>query len=685
MGERFDSIYSHGFIRAAVCIPLLRVADPAYNMEQTLGLARRASEAGVAVALFPELGLSAYSNEDLFHQDALLQASEQALGKLVEMSKALRPVLIVGCPLQIAGKLFNCAAIIHAGRLLGLSPKTYLPNYREFYEKRQFTSGFDALLKEVSLLGQRVPFGNDLLFEATNVPNFKLHAEICEDVWAPIPPSTYAALAGATVLTNLSASNITIGKADYRRSLCASQSGKCIAAYLYSAAGPGESTTDLAWDGHALIYENNDLLAEAERFSDCEQMIVVDLDLDRLTQDRMRTTTFNDAVRDCRERVLAIRRVQFEWSIPKETLLLQRNVARFPYVPSDSRERDQRCYEAYNIQVHSLIKRLSSTGTQHVVIGVSGGLDSTQALIVAAKAMDRLKLPRQNILAFTMPGFATSTQTRTNAHTLMKALGITAGEIDIRPACMQMFKDIGHPYAKGEQVYDVTFENVQAGERTSHLFRLANLHKGLVLGTGDLSELALGWMTYGVGDHMSHYNVNVSVSKTLIQYLIRWVIKAGQFDAATNATLQGILDTEISPELVPHATGDSTRPAQKTAETVGPYELQDFNLYYTTRYGFAPSKIAFLALHAWGDKNRGDWPNLLPPEKRTDYDLRAIKKWLEVFIVRFFKLSQFKRSAIPNGPKVGSGGSLSPRGDWRAPSDAEAEVWLNELRQNVPS
>ncbi len=684
MRERFHSLYSHGFIKAAVCIPSLRVADPVFNVERMLHLARQASEEGVAVALFPELGISAYSNEDLFHQTALLEASKSGLERLLKTSESLTSVLVVGCPLRFDSKLFNCGVVLYRGRVLGIAPKTYLPNYREFYEKRQFTSAIEAISGEVRLFGQDVPFGNELVFAASSPANFQLHVEICEDVWAPIPPSTYAALAGATVLLNLSASNITIGKADYRRNLCASQSGKCIAAYMYSAAGPGESTTDLGWDGHALIYENNDLLAEAERFAAHEQVLVADIDLERLTQDRMRMTTFNDAVRDCRERVRAIRRVPFEFQTPTGELPLQRKIARFPYVPSDPRERDQRCYEAYNIQVHGLLKRLSSTGTKKIVLGISGGLDSTQALIVAAKAMDRLGWPRKNILAYTMPGFATSQLTLTNARNLMHALGVTAGEIDIKPACMQMFRDINHPFARGEHVYDVTFENVQAGERTSHLFRLANLHQGLVLGTGDLSELALGWMTYGVGDHMSHYNVNVSVSKTLIQYLIRWVISSKQFDDGTSATLQGILDTEISPELVPHAKGDSTRPAQKTAETVGPYELQDFNLYYLTRYGFATSKVAFLALNAWGERNRGDWPDLLPPEKRTEYDLPTIKKWLEVFLYRFFKISQFKRSAIPNGPKVGSGGSLSPRGDWRAPSDSEAEAWLSELRENVP-
>ncbi len=684
MSERFYSIYSHGFVRAAVCVPSLRVPEPHYNVERTLRLARQASEAKVGLALFPELGISAYSNEDLFHQDALLEATVDALARLVKESEPLTPVFIVGAPLRFDQRLFNCAVVIYRGHVLGLIPKTYLPNYREFYEKRQFTSGADAVSREVRFLGHPVPFGSDLLFQAENLEGFCLHVEICEDVWAPIPPSCHAALAGATILANLSASNITIGKAEYRRSLCASQSGRCIAAYLYSAAGPGESTTDLAWDGHALIYENSDLLAEAERFAEQEQMIAADIDLERLIQDRMRLTTFHDAVRLCRERVEAIRSIPFEFRIPAGEARLERQVPRFPYVPADTRERDQRCYEAYNIQVHGLLKRLNSTGTKRLVVGISGGLDSTQALIVAAKAMDRLHLPRKNILAYTMPGFATSSLTLNNARNLMNALGVTAGEIDIRPSCKQMFQDIGHPFAKGEPVYDVTFENVQAGERTSHLFRLANLHQALVLGTGDLSELALGWMTYGVGDHMSHYNVNVSVAKTLIQYLIRWVISSGQFDQLTNATLQAILDTEISPELVPHATGDSTRPAQKTAETIGPYELQDFNLYYISRYGFRPSKVAFLALQAWGDKNRGDWPDLLPPEKRTAYDLPSIKKWLQVFLHRFFQLSQFKRSAIPNGPKVGSGGSLSPRGDWRAPSDASSEVWLRELRENVP-
>jgi NAD+ synthase (glutamine-hydrolysing) len=684
MGKPFHSIYSHGFARVAVGVPAVKVADALFNGERTVALARRAHEAGAAVALFPELGLSSYTAEDLFHQDALLDAVHEALARLVAASRELRPLLLVGAPLRVESKLFNCAVAVHAGRVLGVTPKSYLPNYREFYEKRQFAAARDAVAAEIALFGARVPFGPDLIYEAEGVPGLLVHAEICEDVWTPIPPSTFAALAGATVLCNLSASNITIGKADYRRALCAAQSGKCLAAYLYSAAGPGESTTDLAWDGHALIYENGELLCESRRFADDEQLIFADVDLERLLQDRMRQGSYTDAAGDHRQALRALRRVPFAFAPPGGDLPLQRNVERFPYVPDDPATRDARCYEAYNIQVHGLLKRLSATGIKQIVIGVSGGLDSTQALIVAAKTMDRLGLPRTNILAYTMPGFATSDRTRANAHALMAALGVTAAEIDIRPSARQMLADIGHPYARGEQLYDVTFENVQAGERTSHLFRLANFHDALVLGTGDLSELALGWATYGVGDHMSHYNVNASVPKTLIQHLIRWVIRDAQFDETTNATLQSVLDTEISPELVPATDGATGEPAQSTEAKIGPYALQDFNLYYITRYGFRPSKVAFLAHHAWSEASRGRWPEGLPEARRVAYDLATIKRWLGVFLFRFFQISQFKRSAVPNGPKVGSGGSLSPRGDWRAPSDSEARVWLEELRENVP-
>jgi NAD+ synthase (glutamine-hydrolysing) len=685
MDNPFYSIYSHGFIRATVAVPFVRVADPAYNVERILRLARRASEIHAAVALFPELGISAYSNEDLFHQDALLDATRSALASVVDASRDVSPVLLIGAPLRFEQKLFNCAIVIYRGRVLGMVPKTYIPNYREFYEKRQFTSARDALQREAPFLDQMVPFGNDLIFEASNVPGFTLHVEICEDIWSPIPPSTHGALAGATILANLSASNITAGKTDYRRLLCASQSAKCISAYMYSAAGPGESTTDLAWDGYAVVYENNDLLAESQRFAREEQLIVADIDLDRLVQDRMRTTSFNDAVSDYRRQCAKMRRVSFEFQIPAGEIDLIRNVPRFPYVPIDASVLDERCFEVYNIQVHSLIKRLAAAAVDKVVIGISGGLDSTQTLIVAARAMDLMGLTRSNILGYTMPGFATSAVTNSNAHRLMKALGVTANEIDIKPSCMQMFRDIGHPFASGELVYDVTFENVQAGERTSHLFRLANLRHAIVLGTGDLSELALGWTTYGVGDQMSHYNVNASVPKTLIQHLIRWISKTELFDSHTNSILQSILDTEISPELVPDENGTADKPAQRTESIIGPYELHDFYLYYISRFGFRPSKVGYLAYHAWSDRAHGFWPEFLPEHKRNQYDLRAIKHWFEVFLYRFFKISQFKRSALPNAPKVGSGGSLSPRSDWRAPSDSEATVWLDELRRNMPA
>ncbi len=677
----FHSLYKHGFLRVAVAVPDVRVADPNFNAQKTLELARQASDQGVALALFPELGISAYSNEDLFHQDALLDATKVALNQIIEASRDLTPILLVGAPLRFEGALYNCALAIYRGQILAVTPKTYLPNYREFYEKRQFTSGAAALFDSVEICGQSAPFGSNLVVCAGNVADFAFHMEICEDVWTPLPPSTFAALAGATVLTNLSASNITIGKAEYRKNLCASQSGKCVAAYLYSCAGPGESTTDVAWDGHALIYENNELLAESQRFPSEAQLIFADLDLERLAQDRMRLSSFHDTQQLHREALKLWRRVDFEFQIPGGELALHRQIERFPYVPNDPRVRDERCFEAYNIQVHGLMKRLQSIKGEKIVIGVSGGLDSTHALIVAAKTMDRLGLPRKNILGFTMPGFATSDGTKSNAHDLMNALGITAAEIDIRPSCLQMLKDLGHPFSNGEPVYDITFENVQAGERTSHLFRLANFHNGIVLGTGDLSELALGWCTYGVGDHMSHYNVNASVPKTLIQFLIRYVISTRQFDDTANATLQAILDTEISPELVP---GTEEAAIQSTESKVGPYELQDFNLYYISRYGFRPSKVAFLSYSAWGDKSLGSWPGDLSETKRNQYGLSQIKHWLDVFCFRFFGISQFKRTCVPNGPKVGSGGSLSPRGDWRAPSDAESVVWLEELRTNVP-
>jgi NAD+ synthase (glutamine-hydrolysing) len=677
----FQSIYSHGYARISACVPRVKVAGPEFNAQRTIAMAREAAADHAALAIFPELGLSGYSCEDLFHQDALLDATEQALGQVAHETGNLGTVLVLGAPLRFESKLFNCAIVMHRGKILGMVPKSYLPNYREFYEKRQFTSGFEASRREVQLLGHEVPFGSELVFEAADLPGFALHVEICEDLWTPIPPSSWGALAGATVLANLSASNITIGKAAYRRELCMGQSGKCIAAYIYAGAGQGESTTDLAWDGHAIICENANLLAESERFRDGEQRISADIDLDRLRQERMQMTSFNDAAAHYRERLASSRHISFVLGMPEQTVPLRREVPRFPYVPGNARERDDRCFEAYNIQVAGLEQRLRATGIKKLAIGVSGGLDSTQALIVACRTMDRIKLARSNILAFTMPGFATGDTSKSNAWKLMKSLGVTAQEIDIRPSSRQMFQDIKHPFAQGNPVHDVTFENVQAGERTSHLFRLANRNDALVLGTGDLSELALGWNTYGVGDQMSHYNVNASVPKTLVQHLIRWEVDRGEVSEDARAVLREILSAEISPELIP---ASSEGKVQRSEDVVGPYELQDFHLYYTLRYGFRPSKVAFLALHAWGDKGGGAWPPGFPETGRREYKLVEIKKWLAIFLHRFFATSQFKRSAMPNAPKVGSGGSLSPRADWRAPSDSDATVWLEELERNVP-
>jgi len=678
-GNDFFNIYAHGFIRAAVCIPEVKVADPEFNLRATLKLVRQAAANHAVFALFPELGISAYSNEDLFHQEALLRAVREALGKIVAASRRLRPVIVVGAPLQVDDRLFNCGVVIHRGRILGVAVKSYLPNYREFYERRQFTPAEEAIATAIALCGQQdIPFGADLIFTARNIPHWKFYLEICEDVWVPIPPSSFAALAGATLIGNLSASNITIGKSEYRQHLAANQSARCVAAYLYAAAGPGESTTDLAWDGHAMIHENGNLLAESARFAPAAQIIYADIDLDRLAQDRMRLTSFSQNARSHGKRVRAFRTVGFDIDAPRGArILLDREYPRFPYIPADPGKRDQRCYEAYNIQVQGLAKRLQAAGIGNVVIGVSGGLDSTHALIVAARTMDLLKLPRGNIKAYTMPGFATTDKTYTNSLRLMKVLGVEANELDIRPSCRQMLKDVGHPFVQGKPVYDITFENIQAGERTSHLFRLANMRQALVVGTGDLSELALGWCTYGVGDHMSHYNVNASVPKTLIQHLIRWVADTELLSAATSAVLSDILNTEISPELIPGAAG--AQPAQKTEAVIGPYELQDFNNFYVTRFGYLPTKIAFLAYCTWRDAGRGAWPDI-PEEKRHAYAIGEIKHWLEVYLYRFFKTSQFKRSCIPNGPKVGSGGSLSPRGDYRAPSDSEAAVWMDNAR-----
>ena len=676
----FFNLYNHGLIRVAVGIPEVRVAEPAFNGARTIEVMEQAEREKAILALFPELGISAYSCEDLFHQQALLDSSLEALRNILKASEPLNLISVVGIPLRIDHLLFNCAVVFSRGKILGIVPKTFLPNYREFYEYRQFAPAAAAISSAVDILGQSdVPFGQNLLFQPEKQREFTFFVEICEDLWVPIPPSSSAALAGATVILNLSASNITIAKDEYRHNLVANQSARCIAGYLYTAAGTGESTTDLAWDGHAMVYESGVLVADSERFRYDSQLITAELDLERLTLERMRQNSFGQSMQHRREELRQFRRILFGLDWPRGgRLLCKRQIDRFPYVPSDPAVRDRRCYEAYNIQVQGLVKRLKSSKVSKVVIGISGGLDSTHALIVAARAMDVLKLPRSNILAYTMPGFATSQNTLVNATALMAAVGCESHELDIRPSCEQMLRDIGHPYAKGESVYDVTFENVQAGERTSHLFRLANMQQALVLGTSDLSELALGWCTYGVGDHMSHYAINASVPKTLMQFLIRWVDETNQLGKKASQILRAILETDFSPELIPADPHGGELTTQRTEDVIGPYELQDFTLYYITRFGYRPSKVAFLSYCCWRDRSLGQWPDV-PEIKRHQYAIADIKHWLSVFAWRFFQISQFKRSCIPNAPKVGSGGSLSPRGDYRAPSDSEATAWLEEI------
>ncbi|MGI3786613.1 MAG: NAD(+) synthase [Janthinobacterium lividum] len=679
----FASIYDQGYVRVAACVPPVAVADPRTNAASVADLLRACADEGVGVAVFPELALTGYSIEDLLLQETVLDEVEVALADLVAVSADLATVCVVGAPLRHGNRLLNCAVVIHRGAVLGVAPKSYLPTYREFYERRHFAPGDDRRGASVALAGRTVPLGPDLLFTASDVPGLTFHVEVCEDMWVPVPPSAEAALAGANLLLNLSGSPITVGRAEDRRLLVRSASARCLAAYVYTAAGPGESSTDLSWDGQTMVYELGQLLAETDRFPDGPRRAVADVDLLRLRQERLRQGTFDDNRRTLASRGAPgadFRTVTFALDPPRTDLGLRRSLDRFPFVPDDVDRLALDCYEAYNIQVTALTQRLAAIGNPKIVIGVSGGLDSTHALMVAAKAMDRLGRPRTDILAFTLPGFATSAATKDSATHLSLALGTTFAELDIRPAAEKMLTDMGHPFAGGHPVYDVTFENVQAGLRTDYLFRLANQRNGIVLGTGDLSELALGWCTYGVGDQMSHYAVNAGVPKTLIQHLIRWAITNGEFDAETNDVLSTILAQEISPELVPVAEGEKP---QSTEAKIGPYALQDFTLFHVLRYGFPPSRIAFLAAHAWSDPDVGAWPPGFDGV-RTAYDLPTIRRWLEVFCGRFFGLSQFKRSAIPNGPKVVAGGALSPRGEWRAPSDGNARAWLAELDRNVP-
>jgi len=706
--ESFRSVHAQGCVRVAACMVPIHLADPDRNATEILEMARRCHDDGVVLALFSELSLSGYSIEDLLLQDVLLDGVQTALLKLLAESAALDTILVVGAPLLFDGRIYNTAVVMHRGQFLGVVPKSYLPNYREFYEKRQIATGesakgtirigrkqarFDTQFKtgfEAQPEAQpaakpvapfEVPFGSDLLFAASDLPGFVFHVEICEDFWVPVPPSARAALAGATVLTNLSGSPITIGRAESRRMLAESASARCLAAYMYAAAGAGESTTDVAWDGQLMIFENGVKLAEGERFQETAHCIVADIDLDLLRQERLRMGTFDDNRRALRIDENAFRWVRFSLSLPLADIGLKRRLERFPFVPNDVARLHQDCYEAYSIQVAALVQRLRATGIKRVIIGISGGLDSTQALIVAAHAFDQLHMPRTDILTYTMPGFATGEVSKSYAWRLMTSLGTTAEELDIRPAAMQILKDIGHPFALGTALYDVTFENVQAGLRTDYLFRLANQHGGIVIGTGDLSELALGWCTYGVGDQMSHYGVNAGVPKTLMQHLIRWVMQSGQFADDVNSALADVLDSEISPELVP---ADKDGKVQSTESLVGPYALHDFFLFYIGRYGLRPSKVAFLAWHAWSDGLVGEWPANFPEDRREAYSLPQIRHWLAIFLKRFFAFSQFKRSAMPNGPKISPGGALSPRGDWRAPSDGNARIWLEELAQNVP-
>ncbi|TMM49689.1 NAD(+) synthase [Qipengyuania marisflavi] len=677
----FYDRHTHGFVRAATATPRVRTADVAYNAEAILEQARSAQDQAVDLLLYPELCLSSYAIDDLHLQTALLDAVEAELEAIVAATRDLATVLVIGAPLRRNGRIYNCALAIARGRILGAVPKSFLPNYREFYEKRWFAHGRDCTGLTINLGGENVPFGTDLIFAAQDRPGFTFGIEICEDYWSPNPPGTMAALAGATILLNLSASNITIGKSDERHMLSRASSSRSVCAYAYSASGYGESTTDLAWDGQGMIYELGDLMAESTRFDREPELCVVDIDTQRILAERLRMGTFNDAAEAEGRPEDSFRRITFDHQPSPGDHGLKRAIRRFPFVPNRREKLDEDCYEAFNIQVDALMRRIEATHAKCLTIGISGGLDSTHALLVAAKAMDRLGRPRSDIRGYTMPGFATSDDTKSNAWRLMKAVGITADEIDIRPTARLMLENIGHAFADGEPVYDTTFENVQAGLRTDYLFRLAGQHGGFVLGTGDLSELALGWCTYGVGDQMSHYGVNSGIPKTLIQYLIRWSAQTGEFDADTGAVLEDIVATEISPELVP--AGEDGQ-IQSTESIIGPYELNDFFLHHIIRWGQKPSHVAFLAWHAWQDAQTGVWPIDFPEERKNAYDLATISKWLENFLKRFFGFSQFKRSALPNGPKVSSGGALSPRGDWRAPSDAVADVWLKELRENVP-
>lgn len=637
---------NHGFVRVAAAVPEVKVGYCRFNIQEIETLMRRADEAGVQMVCFPELAVTGYTCADLFNQQLLLEDAEAQLAGLLLRTSRLQVVAMVGMPVQVGGKVFNAAVVIQQGSILGVVPKTYLPNYGEFYEKRWFVSASEAMTDSIVLCGLSVPFGTDILFSAP-AENVTFGVEICEDLWTPVPPSSLQAMQGAQLVFNLSASDEVIGKHDYLVGLIRQQSARCLAGYVYASAGFGESTTDLVFAGNGIIAENGALLAQAERFSLTPQLIVSEIDIERLNADRRRTTSFLEF--HAMNGVLAYRHVSF--MLPEVSISLSRRVNPYPFVPED-KEMDARCEEIFAIQVNGLAKRMVHTGSRQLVVGISGGLDSTLALLVCVRTCDKLGIPRQNILGVTMPGFGTTDRTYNNALLLMRSLGVSVKEISIREACELHFRDIGH----SPEVHDVTYENSQARERTQILMDLANQVNGLVVGTGDLSELALGWATYN-GDQMSMYGVNAGVPKTLVRYLVRWVAET-QVNPEASAVLNDVLDTPVSPELLP--ADSEGKIAQKTEDIVGPYELHDFFLYYMIRFGFRPAKIYFLAQQAFA----GIYPN------------EVIKKWLTTFLRRFFT-QQFKRSCMPDGPKVGSI-NLSPRGDWRMPSDATATAWLEE-------
>ncbi len=642
--------YNFGFIRVAAATPPLRVGDIDHNLEKILAFARQADNEHTSIIVFPEMSVTAYTMGDLYFDRTLLDKARDGLEKIRTRSRNISAVVIVGLPLEVGGKLFNTAAIVFKGKIYGIVPKTYIPGYKEFYEERHFASGRDLLSKEIILAGERIAIGTDLLFRISDAPEAMLGVEICEDLWVPLPPSSFQVLAGANIIANLSASNDWVAKADYRRTLISQQSARGISAYVYSSAGVHESTADLVFGGHCVVAENGSILEESKRFERSGELIIADIDIEHLLADRERMTSFGESIHESLKRAFRIIDIPYSLKQARSTL---RRIDPHPFVPKNPEERDLRAKEIFSIQVSGLAKRMEYAGIKDVVIGISGGLDSTLALLVSAKTTALLGYSLKNIHAYTMPGFGTSRRTKSNAVLLAEAMGVSIETIDIARGTSAHFKDI----KQNPKKQDVTFQNAQARYRTMTLMNKANQLKALMVGTGDLSELALGWNTFS-GDHISHYNVNASIPKTLVKYLVRWVADT-QVDAKTRKVLKDILETPISPELVKNHRELIT---QKTEELIGPYELHDFFLYHFLRWGSRPRKILFLAEHAFSGL----------------YSNREIKKWLRVFLERFFA-NQWKRSVMPDGPKVGSV-ALSPRGDWRMPSDAEVKMWLDDLR-----